>query len=136
MYEKKHIPISLKIVAILFILGGIHSVIEVVLDALNSKVNINFGILGLFIGFGLLALRPGWRKCALVFIWIALIAVPILTIFMFMHSGPLDFNIFGQKVGYATKEFGLVVAISIFLLELWQYHVLNRSDIRMLFGVG
>ena len=83
MYEKSHIPVSLKVVAVLFILGGIHSVIEVVLDLMQSKININFGVLGLFIGPGLLALRRGWRTCALVFTWIALIFLPILTVIMF-----------------------------------------------------
>ena len=136
MNEKQHIPTALKVVAILFILGGIHSVIEIIVAIAHGRININLGVLGLFIGPGLLALRRGWRTCALVFIWITLIALPIFTAFMFIQSGPLDFNVFGQKIGYATKEFGLVVAILLFLLELWQYRVLNRSDVRMLFGVG
>lgn len=135
MYENQHTPASLKVVAILFILGGIHSVIEVIVAFTHSRISINFGVLGLFIGPGLLALRPGWRTCALVFIWIALILIPIFTIFMLCHSGPLDFNVFGQKVGYASKEFGLAVAIILFLLSLWQYRVLNRSDVRALFGI-
>ena len=103
MYEKRNIPVSLKIVAILFILGGVHSVIEIIISIAYSRININFGILGLFIGPGLLALRPGWRTCALVFIWIALIFIPIFSVLVLFHSGPLDFNVFGQKVGNASK---------------------------------
>ena len=135
MHEKQHMPISLKVVAILFFLGGIYAVIEVIVAIAHSRININFGVLGLFIGPGLLALRPGWRTCALVFIWIALVFLPIFTVLMFFHSGPLDFNVFGQKVGYASKESGLVVAVTLFLLSLWQHRVLNRSDVRSLFGL-
>jgi len=135
MCEKQDIPTSLKIVAILFILGGINSVIDVIVAILHNRINIHFGVLGLFIGPGLLSLRPGWRTCAIVFIWIALIFLPIFTVFMFLHSGPLDFNVFGQKVGHASKEFGLVMAVIMFLLSLWQYKVLNRSDVRSLFRI-
>jgi hypothetical protein len=135
MDENRRIPASLKVVAILFILGGICSVIEVLVSLMYSHININFGVLGLFIGPGLLALRRGWRTCALVFVWIALIFIPIFTIFMLGHSGPLDFKVFGQKVGHASKELGLATAAILFLLSIWQYRVLTRPDVRRLFGV-
>jgi hypothetical protein len=135
MDQNRQIPASLKVVAILFILGGLSAVIEVLVSLAHSRININFGVLGLFIGPGLLALRPGWRTCALVFLWIAMIALPIVAALMLMHSGPLDFNVFGQKVGHAPKGFGLAVAFIVFFLAFWQYRVLIRPDIRKLFGI-
>ncbi len=116
MNENRQIPPSLKAVAILFLLGGIFAVIEVLVSLAHSHLNINFGVLGLFIGPGILALRPGWRTCALVFLWIAMIGIPTFAMLMLGHSGPLDFNLFGQKVGYASKELGLVIAVILFLL--------------------
>lgn len=136
MERERQIPVSLTIVAVLFIIGGVSAVIEVVLKLMRGHININFGVLGLFIGPGLLALRPGWRICALVFTWIALIGVPIVTVLLLMHSGPVDFNVFGMKAGYAPKELGLVMAVAVFCLALWQYHVLMRPDVRALFGVN
>ncbi len=135
MDENRRIPVSLTVVAVLFILGGIHAVIEVVVSLAHGEININFGVLGLFIGPGLLALRRGWRTCALVFLWIAMIGIPIVAILMLGHSGPLDFNVFGQKVGHAPKELGLAIAVIVFLLCFWQYRVLTRRDVRRLFGV-
>ena len=135
MDENRQIPTSLKVVAILFILGGISAVIEVLVSLAHSHLNINFGVLGLFIGPGLLALRPGWRTCALVFLWIAMIGIPIIAIVMLGHSGPLDFKVLGQNVGHASKELGLAIAVILFLLALWQYRVLTRPDVRRLFGV-
>ncbi len=135
MDDNRRIPVSLTVVAVLFILGGIHAVIEVVVSLAHSHLNINFGVLGLFIGPGLLALRRGWRTCALVFLWIAMIGIPIITVLMLGHSGPLDFKVFGQKVGYVSKEIGLAIAVVLFLLSFWQYRVLTRRDVRLLFGV-
>jgi len=135
MDEDRQIPASLKVVAALFILGGICAVIEVLVSLVHGHININFGVLGLFIGPGLLALRPGWRTCALVFLWIAMIGVPIIAVLMLAHSGPLDFKVFGQKVGYASKEIGLLLAVIVFVLAVWQYRILVRDDVRRLFGL-
>jgi len=135
MQKSKPIPVSLIVVAILFILGGISAVIEVVVSLMNSHININFGVLGLFIGPGLLRLSRGWRTCALVFLWIALIGIPIIMIVIISHSAPLNFTLFGQKVGHASKELGLAVAAIVFVVVLWQYRVLTRPDVRALFGL-
>ena len=136
MDDDRQIPASLKVVAILFIIGGILSVIDCLGSFLHGHININFGVLGLFIGPGLLALRRGWRTCGLVFLWIAMIGVPLFTVLMLGHSGPLDFKVFGQKVGHASKELGLIFAIIMWALAVWQYRVLTRLDVRRLFGVG
>ena len=116
MESPQSVPTSLKVVAWLFILGGICSAIEVIVSIMHNHVNINFGVLGIFIGRGLLRLRPGWRTCALVFLWLAMIGVPIATLLMLTRSGPLDFKLFGQKVGHASKELGVAVAVIVFFL--------------------
>ena len=135
MDDNRRIPVSLTVVAVLFIFGGICAVIEVVVGLAHQRVSINFGVLGLFIGPGLLALRRGWRTCALVFLWIAMIGVPIVAILFLGVSGPLDFGVFGQKVGHTPKELGVAVAFLFFLLCFWEYRVLTRGDVRRLFGV-
>lgn len=127
------LPLSLKIVAVIFILGGISSAIEIFISLTRNHININFGILGIFIGIGLFRLRLGWRTCALVFTWIGLIAVPLVGFFFMIHPGPLDFIIFGQKVGHASKGLGLAMIVITFAYTLWQYRVLTRDDVRKLF---
>lgn len=67
------------------------------------------------------------------FLWIALIFIPLITIIMFNASSPLDFSIFGQKQGHTPKEFALVIGVLLFFLNFWQYRVLTRPDIRSLF---
>jgi hypothetical protein len=127
------LPFALKVVAALFFLGGVSAVIEVIVSLMNSRININFGVLGIFIGIGLFRLSQGWRTCALVFTWIALLALPAIGFLFLGHSGPLDFTFFGEKVGYASKEFGLAMIVALFIYTIWQYRVLTRPDVRHLF---
>lgn len=129
----RNLPLSLVIVALLFILGGISAVIEVVLALMNDHLNINFGVLGIPIGIGLLRLRRGWRALALVFIWIGLIACPIIGGLFLWNSGPLDFTVFGQKNGNVPKVFGVALVVGFFVFLVWEYRVLTRRDVRRLF---
>ncbi len=117
MAQLKNIPVSLKVVAWLFIIWGIYSVIRVVVVFNHGAIYVNLGVLGLFIGPGLLKLRPAWRTCALVFLWIGLIAISIAILASLSRPGTL------------------VLCVVYFLLVLWQYSVLTRPEIRALFGL-
>jgi hypothetical protein len=128
------IPTSLKVVALLFVLSGIFSLIEIIVSLMRGHININFGVLALFIGPGLLRLSRGWRTCALALLWLAMAGLPILAILFITTSEPLDFKLFGQKIGHASKGAGIVLAALMFALAVWQYRILTRPDVRRLFG--
>lgn len=129
------IPLSLKIVAVLFIISGIFSVIEVVVALMHGGININFGVLCLFVGPGLLRLHRGWRTCALVFLWLGLIVAPIVFVLGLSGKVPAYFSVFGVNIARIPGWWASVAAIPFFLLMLWQYRVLTRPDIRRLFGL-
>ncbi len=134
--ESPSIPVSLKVVAWIFIIGGVLACIEIVVALMSEHININFGILGLFIGPGLLKLRRGWRTCALVYLVIALIAIPIITLFTLgAPASGFHISVFGQPLSHAPMELVLVIAIGVFLLVLWEYWVLTRPGVRALFGL-
>ena len=149
MEEKKSIPVSLTVVAILFILSGIDAAIGIVVSVIHNHLNLIFvvlqnlifgilvnlilGILMIFIGSGLLRLRRGWRNCALVFNWIAIIGLPILALLIITESGPLNIKIFGQVVGNPTKGLGLFILGIEFAVVLWVNHVLTRPGVKELF---
>ena len=136
MGATQRVPTSLKIVAILFILGGVSAAIQMVTAFAHGKVILNFGVLELFVGPGLLALRPGWRTCALVDLWAAMILVPISGFLMLSHSGNLDFGLTGRKVGDLPKAVGLAMIAVMFALSVRKYRVLTRPDVRARFGLG
>jgi len=85
---------------------------------LNGSLYFQFNILGFWIYFGLRRYSTGWRTCALVLIWIQLIVLPIM-LFFSVSDGGLNLD--------------AVVDIALFLLELWLYRVLTRTNIRYLF---
>lgn len=136
MEEVPQIPAALKVVAALFILSGVSAVLEMLFALFQSRININFGVIGLFVGLGLLGLRPGWRTCALVLLWIGMIGTPVIGLLMLGSSAPLNFAVFGVTIGHIPKPAGFVMAAALFLLAVWQYRVLTRPDIRALFGLA
>jgi len=128
-------PTALKIVAVLFIIGGVLAVIEILVALTHGRININFGVLGLFIGPGLLKFSRGWRTCGLVFLWIALVGFPIIFLIGLTGTVPAHFTVFGMRMARIPSWLVSVGVIPFFALVLWQYRVLTRPYIRRLFGL-
>jgi hypothetical protein len=133
MTELRGVPISLKVVAGLFILSGVLSLIDVIVSLFQGGINLNLGVLGLFIGAGLLRLSPTWRGWALVFTWIEIIGAPIIGVLFLVLPGPLNYRLWGQPAGNAPKAAGVALALVVFLIALWQLRVLTRPGVRALF---
>ena len=112
------IPGELKVVAWLFIGFGILSGLEVLWSLTAGRISLNLGLLGIFVGIGLLRLRNGWRICGLVMLTLALL-LGVLAVVLTVISGMI-----------------IAVAISVILLAVtvWAFGVLTRSDVRRLFG--
>ncbi len=134
--KRQNIPVSLKIVAWLFIIGGIFKSIEFIAALMKGHVYLPLGLIGLFVGYGLLKLRRGWRTCALVFLWILFIGLPITSIFYLNQpSSGFTVRFFEQPLPRNPIIFLLVSAIS-FLSSLWAYRVLTRPETKSLFGIN
>lgn len=134
MDEYQPTPISLKIVAFLFMIEGLYSVITVVVAFMHGLILINLGVLGLLIGPGLLRCSNGWRICAFAYILFSLVSTLIIALIL-MANVPHDYNALGQYVVRTAQEYGLPMAAVVFLLSLWQLFVLTRPKIRMLFEI-
>ena len=135
MKQNQSAPISLRIVAALFILGGISSIIDVIVSLAQRTLPLNFGVLGLFVGIGLLRFSRAWRTCALVFLWLAFIVLPLVALVFLFVAGSVNYTIFWQKIGSGSRAIGVALAALVFAVALWQYRVLTRPDIRKLFGL-
>jgi len=131
--SKPKLPVSLKIVAVLFILSGIGAAIEVLASLMRGGINVNLGVLGIFVGIGLFNLKAGWRTCGLVFLWFGMILIPVVGLLAIVGSGQAHYNVFGIKGGSVPMPVALGVAVFFFCIVLWQYRVLTRPDIRELF---
>lgn len=125
-------PRVLRVVAGLFVFSGVCAVIEVVVSLFHSHLNLNLGVLALWIGPGLLRHSRTWRTWALVVLWFGLIGLPFFCLFALGRS-TIDFKFFGVPAGQIPAEIGLAFAIPMLLLIVWQYRVLTRPDIKALF---
>jgi len=126
------VPASLQVIAVLFLLGGVASVLDMVrwyLQAPGIGLYVNVGIVGFLIGRGLLRGLPIWRTVALVAIVLGLagtIAAIVMAIVLpfFVH---LRF-----EAGYYFLAF--VIPGSFGLVLFWAYRVLQRADIKAFFS--
>jgi hypothetical protein len=125
-------PRALRIVAWLFLLGGINSALTIIACALNNRLQLDFGVLGIFVFFGLMHFSSGWRTCALVLIGLSFVLIPLIAIAgLFAPEGHID--IFGQKIASIPPIFVSVISMAWMALALWEWRVLNRPDIVGLF---
>lgn len=117
----------------LHLLGGVIAAIGAVMQVMSSHVNIELGILGIPIYIGLLGLKAGWRTVALVLLWIGMIFAPVAFFLGFVLSEPVSVRGLVVQLSRASPVLLALFAAGAFLLNLWQYRVLTRADIRDLF---
>ena len=126
-------PLSLKIVAGLFILSGLLTAIDIVVKLFHDHLDLNLMLLCLWIGPGLLRHSPTWRKWALAFLWLGFFSSAVLFLMALFHS-PVDLQILGQAARPLPMFPVLLFSGAMFLLVLWQYRVLIRPDVKQLFA--
>jgi hypothetical protein len=142
IFSEYEIPVSLAIVSYIFFLpggiclgfvasallfliyaGGIPGSGTILLSCLAGTA---YGIFCLCLSRGLRRCSRSWRICALVIIWWGFIAMAYSIVRYFQtqatprHDTPMVFWL----------EYGIG-----FIVQVWQYRVLTRPDVRDLFGV-
>ena len=142
VFSEHQIPVSLAIVSYLFFLPGAMGFAAVIFilalliisggqaisgwAVLGCIVGSAVGIFWLLLSRGLRRRSRGWRTCALVLIWWGFIAIAYSIVRYFLthatprHDPPVMFWL----------EYGVG-----FIVQVWQYRVLTRPDVRDLFGV-
>lgn len=130
-------PLSLLLVAVIFILAGLGALWEMVSALFGSAVDINFGVLALFAGIGLLRLRPRWRICALVFVWFLFAVVLFLVGALIFAPDSVELTLFGMQSTGAQSPLVAWLSMALFgAFVSWIYHVLTRHDVRRLFTLA
>ncbi len=74
------LPKDLKFVAYLFVLQGVFAIARMMIVLLNDRVCIDIGVLGLFVGFGLLGFSNDWWRFAKAFTLFKLLILPLVLI--------------------------------------------------------
>ena len=141
---RHEIPAGLSAVSYLFLATGVLILVwNAFLIHLGAPIGLDIliGILAFFISLGLRRYSRGWRICALVVIWWGFIglawkAYDLLSRY-FQAAAHKPFN--EHPVGfYATLAeklpVGLLIILAVFFfIQVWQYRVLIRPEVRDLF---
>lgn len=127
------LPFALRLVAVLFILSGMDAALKMVFALLAGMLKLDVGLLGIWIGLGLMRRHPAARTWALVYLWLAGLASLAVTALFVSRGGPFEFRIFGVLVGHVPLSVALATAGLLLVLLIWQYRVLKRSDVRRIF---
>ena len=127
------IPKALRVVAVIQLVTGVLAVAGMLVQIVQARLLLDFNALGIPIYYGLLQLKTPWRTCALVFLWLEMIAAPVWFVFGLSARDPAPFQVFGIPAGDVSPAWICVLAVPSFVLAVWQYRVLTRPEIRALF---
>ena len=106
--------------------------LTIIVCALHNQLQLDFGVIGIFVYFGLLRFSSGWRTCAFVLLAFSLVMLPIIAVLGFVApEGHLD--LFGQHVMPIPPPLVSLLMLPWFALALWKWNVLTRPEIAVLF---
>jgi riboflavin transporter FmnP len=131
----RQLPMSVKIVAWLYIAFGLMAVADVVQSAVKGKIFINvIAILAPAIGFGLLWRKPFWRKVGVVATCAGIVVV-LFALFVIGRSlhDPVQLKMFGNPFSSIRGWQAVTALCSILMFQIWQYWVLTHKRTRELF---
>lgn len=89
--------------------------------------------MALFIGYGLLKLKNGWRKAAVILSWLMFLMIASGGIMLVFFTDTVSINIFEESGGTDSKVYGYAVLTVFFFITLWQYRILTNTKIKKLF---
>jgi len=133
MKQHRPIPGCVWWVAVVFVVVGLAALADIVVSIRQHYFPVMVGIVGLIIGPGLLRRSRVCRVCGLFLTILALIGIPLLVLLHLFGGLPAEFKLLGISMCDIPAAVLLLTACVIYTITLWQYHVLNRPDIRVLF---
>jgi cytochrome c oxidase subunit IV len=129
--------LSIRVVAWVFLISGVSSLVSLILHILVMRrgIVLDFHVLGVFIGRGLLRRREGWLRfaqgyTALLLIMVACVTILSVGIYVGMLAGFVD----DTSITWSGPP-GLVLLslLGVWIYLVWQQRVLRRADVRDLF---
>ncbi|MEL7473157.1 MAG: hypothetical protein AAGK04_07560 [Planctomycetota bacterium] len=122
------LPTQVKIVGIGDVLLGLWALGEVVLSLANHHLSINFAVLWIPAGIGILMRVNAWRLCSLVLHIIIALIPPVVILLLLIGWGGVTYR--GWS---ATSAAELALAVVSYAFIVWAIFVLLRPDVRRAF---
>lgn len=125
------LPWDLRLVAYLYLLGGIAAIAHMVVAATAGRPLLNAAVVFLPVGWGLLRLRRGWRRRAVVIT----VALPLLGLAMAGYLYLMSARPLVKWVGSGQgRVVTIVTAVLLLAVVIWQLRVLTSARTKALFG--
>lgn len=123
-------PVSITIIAWLFIIVGLLSAWDIISGFWEKRISLNFGVLFIFLGRGLLRLQPAaltWALAITFLGWIGLAVFMIISLFGEVR--------FGNEVLTGAPRLFVLLGFAIIYgaILTWMTVVLRRKEIEDLF---
>lgn len=134
--RRRRLPVSLRLVAYLFLLVGTAASAGTAVELLTHPVSLSPAVLGLPIGVGLLRLRGGWRLCALIYVWACVLSSAAAALLFLLNAAPQMTWLLGRPVGPVERWVGLPIAGFAMAVATWQLQVLRSPSVGALFVEG
>jgi hypothetical protein len=133
--ERPALPPALQAVAYFTILVGLGTALTIIVDLFHGRLNLNFAVLEIPAGFGLLRLNRAWRKFTLFMIWMGMLAFGAATLFLLFGPEGTNLTVNGTPLPHWDRRLLVVASVLALGIQIWEYRVLTRPDIRRLFGL-
>ena len=122
---------DLRLVAYLYLLGGIAAIVHMVVAWLRGHPLLNFAVVFLPVGWGLLRLRRGWRRRAVVITVVMPLVGLAMSGYLYLISGRAQVKWVGSGQGTVV---GIVIGVLLLAVVIWQLRVLTSARTKALFG--
>ena len=133
--ERPSLPPSLRAVAYFTILVGIGTALTIIADLFHDRLNLNFAVLEIPAGFGLLRLSRGWRTFTLCMVCTGILAFAVLALLLLFSPGMTSITVNGASLPHWDRRLLMAASVLALGVQIWEYRVLTRPDIRRLFGL-
>ncbi len=120
------VPRPVYVLGVLFFLGGVVSVLHILVGAFILHINLDFGVLSLWIGPGLIRGERRWWTWARVFTWISAIATPLALLIVFGGRVQPTWSILDIPIAAAHPAALIAAAVLWEAVAVWGLWVLHR----------
>jgi len=128
-------PSALIVVAWLFIISGVGAILSMVIVLFTAQgIHVDLSAANLWIGVGLLNLEARWHRWAVIMLRLEVATTAIAIILLAYDKPVVAVKIFRHPIGQISRTTGIVAVIAIAAACVWQYAVLQRPQVRVLFA--
>ena len=130
------VPRPVFVLAVLYFIGSLIPIADAILGALYLEVDVNIGVLGAFVAWGLLTGRYVWRTLAIAIAWVSAIAngIGMISAALVTAGTHVETVIVISRFSFNVPEWTpRALMLSTLAIALWKLGLLYRSDVRVFF---